>query len=117
MVRTGKGKKDFHPVYIEMPRTGMDQPNAAPRIAWEKNAERLLSNNMAVEIQEALDGQEGPAPGSDRGRAMNPRVDRQAKPLAGVQMFGPNRRLSLARGPLRPPVGLSYSVSGPWRVP
>ncbi len=62
MVRTGKGRKDFKPVYIEMPSTGMAQDKAAPRVDWTKAVDRLLASTMAAEIQHALDGVAGPNP-------------------------------------------------------
>ena len=62
MVRTGRGRKDFKPVYLEMPSTGMAQDKAAPRVDWTKAVDRLLGSTMATEIQLALDGVAGANP-------------------------------------------------------
>lgn len=56
MVRTGAGKRDYRPVYAEMPSTGMRQEDGAPRMTWRKTAERDLAANAATEMQAALDG-------------------------------------------------------------
>lgn len=63
MVRTGPGRGEFKPVYAESPKTGMAQDGAAPRKTWQKTADRTLAPMMEAEIQKALDGQTGPAPG------------------------------------------------------
>jgi hypothetical protein len=62
MIRTGKGKNAFRPVWIEMPSTGMAQDDAAPRKAWTATADNMLTATLGAEIQRALDGQTGPNP-------------------------------------------------------
>jgi len=62
MIRTGKVKNDFRPIWIEMPSTGMAQDDAAPRKTWQKVADRELNATLGAEVQRALDGQVGPNP-------------------------------------------------------
>ncbi len=64
MVRTGPGKSAFKPIYTEMPSTSMSQSDGAPRKDWQRVADATLGPMMSAEIQKALDGQTGPAPGS-----------------------------------------------------
>jgi hypothetical protein len=67
MVRTGKEKNAFKPVYAETPSTGMAQDDGAPRKEWKRVADRELSATLGAEVQRALDGVTGPSPGAGGG--------------------------------------------------
>ncbi|MGY3514166.1 phage tail protein [Bradyrhizobium lupini] len=52
--RRGKERLPIKGVYAEMPSTAMGQDNAAARVAWQKEAEKQLSQRLPVEIQKQL---------------------------------------------------------------
>ncbi len=64
MVRTGKGRAAIKAVYAEHPATGLGTEGDAPRVTWQKVAERELNANIGVELQRAFDGAAGPSPSS-----------------------------------------------------
>lgn len=65
MVRQGRGRSNVKSIYAEMPRTGMEQTDGAPRLKWQSVAERELAKEVAANVGIALSGGTVPTPTSE----------------------------------------------------
>ncbi len=54
VVRTGKGRGDWKPLYAEGPGTAMRQVNSVPRRTWERVARAQLSERAPLAVAKAL---------------------------------------------------------------